>query len=129
VTVSNEPHAKRCGRLKNGAPGGDPSTAPRCGARTRAGTACRQPAMPNGRCRLHGGRSSGPRTEAGRRRIGAAHVTHGWWTAEGLALRRAVAEFIAQSRLLRYLANPRRTKGNRPQVTEVRIQSKPNTSL
>jgi hypothetical protein len=27
----------------------------KCGARTRKGTKCLQPAMPNGRCRLHGG--------------------------------------------------------------------------
>jgi hypothetical protein len=26
-----------------------------CGAKTRAGTPCKRPAMPNGRCRLHGG--------------------------------------------------------------------------
>jgi len=28
-----------------------------CGARTRTGGMCRQPAMKNGRCRLHGGKS------------------------------------------------------------------------
>jgi hypothetical protein len=28
-----------------------------CGARTRDGTPCRQRAMPNGRCRMHGGRT------------------------------------------------------------------------
>lgn len=32
-----------------------------CGARTRAGGTCRNAAMPNGRCRMHGGKSlSGP---------------------------------------------------------------------
>lgn len=32
-----------------------------CGARTRSGTPCRKAAMPNGRCRLHGGKTpSGP---------------------------------------------------------------------
>lgn len=30
-----------------------------CGARTRAGTPCPTPAMPNGRCRMHGGKSTG----------------------------------------------------------------------
>ncbi|MFZ0021256.1 MAG: HGGxSTG domain-containing protein, partial [Acetobacteraceae bacterium] len=50
-----EPHAPWSHRLKNGAPAGNPTLAPRCGARTRAGTDCRQPAMRNGRCRLHGG--------------------------------------------------------------------------
>ncbi|TGN50059.1 hypothetical protein E4L95_17810 [Paracoccus liaowanqingii] len=34
----------------------------RCGARTRQGMACQAPAMPNGRCRMHGGTSTGPRT-------------------------------------------------------------------
>ncbi|WP_376741895.1 HGGxSTG domain-containing protein [Sphingomicrobium flavum] len=33
--------------------------APRCLARTRRGTSCQSPAMPNGRCRLHGGKSPG----------------------------------------------------------------------
>jgi hypothetical protein len=32
---------------------------PRCGARTRRGSECQSPAMPNGRCRMHGGKSSG----------------------------------------------------------------------
>jgi glucans biosynthesis protein len=32
---------------------------PRCGARTRRGSQCRSPAMPNGRCRMHGGKSAG----------------------------------------------------------------------
>lgn len=31
----------------------------RCRARTRRGTACHLPAMPNGRCHLHGGKSPG----------------------------------------------------------------------
>src|SRR5437016_12381081 len=29
----------------------------RCGARTRSGSRCQSPAMPNGRCRMHGGLS------------------------------------------------------------------------
>ena len=33
--------------------------APRCLAKTRRGTACQSPAMPNGRCRIHGGKSPG----------------------------------------------------------------------
>ena len=42
----------------------------RCGAKTRRGTACLCPAMKNGRCRLHGGLSTGPKTEEGRARCG-----------------------------------------------------------
>lgn len=39
----------------------------RCGARTRAGSPCKQRALYDcGRCRLHGGLSTGPRTPAGK---------------------------------------------------------------
>ena len=39
----------------------------RCGAKTRAGTPCkRRDLCDSGRCRLHGGMSSGPRTEEGK---------------------------------------------------------------
>jgi hypothetical protein len=37
-----------------------------CGARTRRGTACRCKALANGRCRLHGGLSTGPKTLRGK---------------------------------------------------------------
>ncbi|MDG2356408.1 MAG: HGGxSTG domain-containing protein [Paracoccaceae bacterium] len=38
----------------------------RCGAKTRSGSACQRPAYQvNGKCHLHGGASTGPRTEAG----------------------------------------------------------------
>lgn len=40
-----------------------------CGAKTRAGTPCkRRDIYNNGRCKLHGGLSSGPITEEGKRR-------------------------------------------------------------
>jgi hypothetical protein len=58
------PHDRRRGMLRNANPPGDFSTAPpRCGAKTRCGTPSRCPAMPNGCCRLHGGLSTGPKTE------------------------------------------------------------------
>lgn len=69
------------GRLKNGntpAPITAAWEAPRCGARCkRTGEPCRAPAMPNGRCRLHGGKSTGPRTPEGIRRIKEASTVHG----------------------------------------------------
>lgn len=38
-----------------------------CGARTRAGLSCRMTAIfDNGRCKWHGGCSTGPKTEAGK---------------------------------------------------------------
>ena len=38
-------------------PLGDEFVGERCGAKTQVGTPCKNPAMPNGRCRMHGGRS------------------------------------------------------------------------
>ena len=50
----------------------------RCGAKTRQGTACKNPAMKNRtRCKLHGGKSTGPRTPEGKARVAAAHTKHG----------------------------------------------------
>jgi hypothetical protein len=72
----------RRGRLKNGNSPGAPSTAPRCGARTRSGEACRGPAMANGRCRMHGGASTGPRTAEGLARMRKARTRTGLHTAE-----------------------------------------------
>jgi len=40
-----------------------------CGAKTRKGTPCKQRGLyMNGRCKLHGGLSTGPRTKRGKRR-------------------------------------------------------------
>jgi uncharacterized membrane protein len=86
------------GPLRNGNPRGNPHAAPRCGARTRCGGSCCQPAMPNGRCRLHGGLSTGARTEAGRAALRAAHTTHGQYGEEGRAFRRAVADLLRAGR-------------------------------
>ncbi len=75
--MPSEPHAQRRGWLKNGNPPGDYLNAPRCGARTRASTACQGPAMPNGRCRMHGGLSTGPRTPGGVERIRQSRTKYG----------------------------------------------------
>jgi hypothetical protein len=81
----------RRGRLNNGNPSGDFLAAPRCGARTRAGCNCRQPAMANGRCRFHGGKSTGPRTAAGLARARRNRLVHGLRSAELIALSAAAA--------------------------------------
>jgi hypothetical protein len=44
----------------------------RCGARTRQGRPCQATALDCGRCRLHGGLSSGPKTAEGKAKIAAA---------------------------------------------------------
>ena len=92
--------AVRTGPLRNGTPRGDPNLAPRCGARTRTtGCTCRAPAMANGRCRLHGGKSTGPRTPEGMARMIAAHTTHGGSTAAKRAMQRYVSTLAARMRL------------------------------
>ena len=48
-----------------------------CGAKTRAGAPCRNIPMKNGRCRMHGGGSTGPKTAAGIARHRAAVTIHG----------------------------------------------------
>ena len=67
---------KTSGLLKNGNHQGDPNSAPRCGAQTRKDEACGAPAMKNGRCRHHGGKSTGPRTPEGLERSRKANWKH-----------------------------------------------------
>ena len=51
--------------------------------------------MANGRCRLHGGKSTGPKTPEGAERARQAALRHGFYTAEAKAERR-----IARSALV-----------------------------
>jgi len=65
---------------------------PRCGAKTRKATLCHAPAMPNGRCRMHGGRSMG--APKGNQNA----LKHGLYAAEALAQRGEVAELLRAMR-------------------------------
>ena len=65
---------------------------PRCGARTRSGRPCRAPAMPNGRCRMHGGKSPGAP-------IGNTNARkHGRYSAQAIAERRKLSALIRSMR-------------------------------
>jgi glucans biosynthesis protein len=66
------------------------SQAPRCGAKTRAGTSCQSPAIRGRRrCRLHGGLSPGaPRGSRN------GNYTNGDWTKEALEERRWVRDLV-----------------------------------
>jgi hypothetical protein len=77
VAMSDEPHAQRRGWLNNNNPPGDLSSPPRCGAKTRQDKDCCGPAMRNGRCRMHGGSSTGPRSAKGLERSRKARWKHG----------------------------------------------------
>jgi hypothetical protein len=71
--------------------------APRCGARRKStGTPCRAPAMPNGRCRVHGGPSTGPRTPEGLERSRKAAWKHGRRSAEAVEAARLRREASRQ---------------------------------
>jgi uncharacterized protein YjcR len=63
---------------------------PRCGAKTRKNTPCQSPAMPNGRCRMHGGRSPG--APKGNRNA----WKHGHYSAEDFAASRQAIAFGGQ---------------------------------
>jgi uncharacterized protein YjcR len=55
-------------------------------------SSCQAPAMPNGRCRLHGGKSTG--APKGNRNA----LKHGRYSAEAVALRRALVELMREAR-------------------------------
>jgi hypothetical protein len=48
-----------------------PRPGERCGAKTRRGSPCLCKALRNGRCKYHGGLSTGPRTAEGKKRSAA----------------------------------------------------------
>jgi hypothetical protein len=121
-TLPTSPPPARRGRLRNGATPGDFLAAPRCGARTRAGGCCRQPAMRNGRCRMHGGLSTGPRTAEGRARCAAARRTHGFYAADTIALRRAATAHCRRMRSLLAGFGRRPTAGHGVRRPEFRSQ-------
>ena len=62
--------------------------APRCGAMTRRGTLCQAPAMANGRCRMHGGKSPG--APLGNQNA----LKHGRYTTEAKAERQVLRELL-----------------------------------
>ena len=67
---------------------------PRCGAKTRKGTPCKSPAMKNGRCRMHGGKSTG--APKGNQNA----YKHGLYTQKAIADRRYVRQLIKDSKAL-----------------------------
>lgn len=92
------PHERRRGWLKNGNPPGDLSTVKRCGAKNRRGAPCQCPAMANGRCRLHGGLSTGPKTPEGIERIRRAVTKHGMYSKRARAEQDYYRKLLQNSR-------------------------------
>ena len=62
---------------------------PRCGARTRPGHPCGHYAMKNGRCRYHGGKSTGAKNPH-------RPIKHGRYTKEAIEERRLMNQFLME---------------------------------
>jgi hypothetical protein len=87
------------------------NAAPRCGARSkRTGKPCRAAAMPNGRCKVHGGKSTGPRTPEGLERSRRANWKHGYYSREAKAERSRVRAGMLVLRYLHILKDDERVK-------------------
>lgn len=56
--------------------------------------------MANGRCRMHGGKSTGPRTPEGLERARKANWKHGYYSAESIAMRRYISWLLRDSRAM-----------------------------
>ena len=73
----------------------------RCLAKTRRATLCQKPAIRGrGRCQLHGGKSTGPRTPEGKARSIAAHTKLGRrskaYIEKGRAIRKELKQIILE---------------------------------
>jgi hypothetical protein len=64
--------------------------------------------MPNGRCRMHGGPSTGPKTEAGKDKIRVSRTKHGRYSQATIASRRETRTIL---RAVRELLNNLDTEG------------------
>ena len=62
---------------------------PRCGAKTRSGGKCGHYAMPNGRCRYHGGKSTGAKNP---------RIKHGMYTKAAIEERKMINQLLLQAR-------------------------------
>ena len=118
-TPAPPPHSRP---LRNGNPAGNPNLAPRCGAKNRAGCPCRAPAMANGRCRQHGGKSTGPRTPKGIARMFTANTKHGRQSAPKRTQQLYVTTATRRGRLT---AAARRLQPYLPKQMEARLAAGP----
>jgi hypothetical protein len=66
----------------------------KCHARTRSGRLCQTPAMPNGRCRMHGGKSPG--APKGNKNA----FKHGHYSAEANLRRRRITALLRSMKAL-----------------------------
>ena len=75
----------------------DLNTLPTCGARTRSGGLCKHKGnVRNGRCKRHGGASTGPINQT----FGKSHhrYVHGLRTKEVIAIRKLLSDMVGQQK-------------------------------
>ena len=89
--MCDQPHAVDCDRFEIKTFKSRRSSSKLCGARTRSGSPCRTPGMPNGRCRLHGGKSCGAPVGEGN-----GNWRHGRWTKTAQAERRRLRALLCE---------------------------------
>lgn len=88
-----QPHSRRLGKLKNGNPPCDLWSLPKCNAKAKStGKRCQQPAMKNGKCRYHGGKSTGAPLN------NQNAFKHGNYTQEAIEMRRAIQQLMQESK-------------------------------
>jgi len=72
---------------------------PICGAKSRGtGKPCQRYPRKNGKCHLHGGLSTGPKTFEGIQRIKKANTTHGLYSKVSILERMTFRELIKDLR-------------------------------
>lgn len=70
---------------------------PTCGAMKKGmGRPCLRYPCKNGRCHLHGGKSTGPKTEAGRQKCADVNWKHGLRSKEAIEERKRNMAFLRQ---------------------------------
>lgn len=70
----------------------------KCGAKTRKAKPCLNPAMKNGRCRMHGGKSTGAKTVAGIEKIKKANLKNGFYTKEAIEERELFSQLLKENK-------------------------------
>lgn len=97
-----------------------------CGAKTRSGKPCQSKAMANGRCRMHGGRSSGPRCQDGNTNAAKPGSLYSKFLSEeeqGLSLEaergRIDAELDLARVMLRRAIEAQMAAGDNPELDEI----------
>lgn len=89
----------------------------KCHAKTRKGLLCPNFARKNGRCRLHGGLSTGPRTPQGLARAQKASWKHGFHSRQFKEEQRATRE------AMKLLLDPQELAGMLPEELQAHFEA------